>query len=214
MKKAAKFFTIALAVALVAVFVFAFAGCGGTDYVFEAESSVIAGEGNVSGTGVGLATVETGPGYIDGKAVEELTDVGNFNTAGQTLTFTITSDKACSAKITLQAASAAMGMNANGDGLALAEIDFATQTAYKLTNNGTEITLSGKLPGLDPLDMSDQAAWRNMGKVSGNVDLVAGENKIVLEIVGAIEGTFSSGLNVDKITINAPATLTWTPTTN
>lgn len=202
MKTITKIAAIILSVVMIA----SLAGCGASakEFTFEAENAVINADG---------ANVETGPSTLNGKDNGDITNVGSFNSG--TLTWTITSDKDCDATLTLYGASCAMGMTDAG-GFGLMEIDMATASGsvYKLTNNGTACTMTGKLPGTAELNMEDPAVWRNMGSVTANIKLVKGENKIVFEIAGALEGAFSSGVNVDKIVISAPAELTWNPTNN
>ena len=194
MKTIRKIAALILSVLMIA----SLAACGGSakEFTFEAENAVINAEG---------ASVETGPSTKDGQDNGEITNVGSFNSG--TLTWTITSDKDCDATLTLHGASCAMGFS--DAGMCLYEIDMATAsgTVYKLTNNGTEYSMTGKLPGTEVLNMEDPAVWRNMGTVTANIKLVKGENKIVFEIAGALEGAFSSGINVDKIVISAPAEL-------
>ena len=195
MKTIRKITALILSVLMVA----SLAACGGSakEFTFEAEDAAINAEG---------AAVETGPSTKDGKDNGDITNVGSFNSG--TLTWTITSDKDCDATLTLHGASCAMGMTDAG-GFGLFEIDMATASGsvYKLSVNGTEYSMTGKLPGTEELNMEDPAVWRNMGTVTANIKLVKGENKVVFEIAGALEGAFSSGVNVDKIVISAPAEL-------
>ena len=201
MKTIRKISALILSVLMIA----SLAACGGSakEFTFEAENAVINCDG---------FTVETGPSLLDGKDGGEITNVGNFG--GGSMTWTITSDKDCDATVTLYGASCAMTFGESG--MSLLEIDMASAngSVYKLTNNGTACTLTGKLPGTENLNMEDPTAWRNMGTVTANVKLVKGENKIVFEIVGTLEGAFGSGINFDKMVISAPAELTWNPTNN
>ena len=201
MKTIRKIAALILSVLMIA----SLAACGSAakDFTFEAENAVINCDG---------FTVETGASLLDGKDNGDITNVGNFGSG--TITWTITSDKDCDATVTLYGASCAMGFS--DAGMCLYEIDMATAggSVYKLSNNGTACTLTGKLPGTEILNMEDPTAWRNLGTVTANVKLVKGENKIVFEIAGTLEGAFNSGINFDKMVINAPAELTWTPTNN
>lgn len=212
MKLKKTFAAVAAGALSVAMGAAVFAGCAkGTDYTFEAEDAVAAGTGNVNGQGQGDPTVSNESAYkLNGELVEDATLVGieNFNTVGQTITWTVVSSADCKATLTLHAASAAMYMGE--DGMGLKEIDFGTTEAYKVTCNDTAASLTGKLPGAAWADwsgMQEPGTWWNMGAVSGTVNLKKGENVIVLEVVGAVDGAMSAGLNVDKIVINASAEL-------
>lgn len=193
-------------------------GCGdkGKDYVFEAEDAVLVGEAQSWGQSSPMS-VETGATARDENV--EVTVVGNFNVVNeQSITWTVTSDKECDAKITLHAASASMWMGETGMGLCAIDLS-GTQLA--LTNNGTKISLTGTLPASkEGWDMNAEfSEWRNMGSGTGTIHLVKGKNEIQLKIVGAAtapEGGFpmSAGVNVDKIVINSEANLTFTKTDN
>lgn len=228
MKKFTKILTAIATLSMATAIGFSFAACGGggkvavKDGVLEAENAVLKGE-QISQMGGEPApiTVETGATYVDGvQSGPEVTNIGYFSTAGQSLTFTITSDKECDATIKLVAASANMGMTMEGEDwstmkFVLNPVDLAAATTganatIKLSNNGGDaIALTGTLPGLDPLDMSAPGAWRYMGEGTGTIHLVKGENVIVLELIGA-----GVGINVDKLVIVTDAKLTWKPTDN
>ena len=225
MKKFTKILTAVAALSMATAIGFTFAACGGggtvvKDGVLEAEYAVLYGEQAGQGGGSPI-TVETGPTYKDGVAEgPEATTIGYFSTAGQSLTFTITSNKECDATIKLVAASASMGMVGDWSDWAnmkfvLNPIDLAAATTgadatIKLTNNGGDaIALTGTLPGLDPFDMNAPGAWKYLGEGSGTIHLVKGENVIVLELIGK-----GVGINVDKLVIDTNAKLTWTPTDN
>ena len=190
--------------------VIALAGCaGGKDYTFEAEDALQEGLKASSGT---TAIVETDVPYkVDGKLVEDATisGVGNFDTVGQKMTWTVVSASATSATLTIHAASACMTMSQEFMGIL--EMDISKTEAFKLTVNGTAVTLSGKLPGttFESFEaMAEPGTWWNLGTLTGKADLKEGENVIVLEVVGAYEGAKNSGLNVDKLVINSGAELT------
>ena len=213
MKKSKIVSLIAAGALTLAMGAFALTGCAkGVDYTFEAEDAVAVGTGNVNGQGQGDPTISADSAYkLNGELVENATLVGieNFNTVGQTITWTVVSASDCKATITLYAASAAMYMGESGMGLK--EIDFGTTEAYKVTCNDTAASMTGKLPGVVWADwngMKEPGAWWNIGTVSGTINLKKGENVIILQVVGAVDGAMSAGLNVDKIVINSSAELT------
>ena len=193
---------------------FALAGCGisGENYTFEAEDATIEGQGLVMGQYSGPASVSNPSQYkINGELQEEtLVGVENFNSAGQKLTWTVNAASDCKAELTLYAASSVMYFNEDGSA-GLVEIDMAATEAYKLTVNETEASFKGKLPGAAWSNfmegMQQPGAWWDLGTVTAIINLKAGENTIVFEIVGNVEGQQSAGLNVDKIVIKAPAEL-------
>ena len=193
---------------------FALAGCGisGEEYTFEAEAAELAGQGVVMGQDPGSANVSNPSAY---KVYGELADdtvvgVENFNSAGQSITWTVTASSACKAELTFWAASSVMFFNQEDNSMGFVEIDMAATEAYKLTCNDTEADLKGKLPGAkwaDWFGMQEPGAWWDLGKATAIIDLKEGENTIVFEIVANVEGQNSAGLNVDKIVIKAPAEL-------
>ena len=82
--------------------------------------------------------------------VFEATQGGYFTTAGETITFKINASKACSATLTLRAASAVAQF---ADPMIFEEVDLSKGEHAKLTVNGTECKLEGVLPGLEaPMD--------------------------------------------------------------
>lgn len=194
--------------------VFSLTGCAsGTDYTFEAENATLEGEVmGMDGT-MSPAAVENGKEYkINGELVEgaTLSGVGNFNGVGQKMTWTVEASADCSATLTLYGASALMEFEDNNL-TGLSELDFGTSTAYKLTCNGEEAKLSGKLPGSvwenGWADMGAPGAWWNIGTATAKINLKQGKNTVVFEIVGLDTGRFTAGVNVDKIVINASAEL-------
>ena len=212
-----KRFAAAAVIALltVAIAAFALVGCGVQEYTFEAEDAVLEGEA-VSWTGSTPMSIETGPVYTGTDAEgAEATVVGNFNSDAQSITWTITSSKECDADLTFYAASAAMVVKDMATwSFGLAAITGDSGVVSITNNGGTAVTLSGSLPGLETLDMSDATSWKNIGSLTGKIHLVKGENKIVLKIDGSVEGAMSSGVNVDKIVLKASANLTFTKTDN
>lgn len=190
---------------LTALLLAALSGCGGsagTDYTFEAEKAVLTGE----------CTLESGQEYTDKLTSTQATHVANFKIKGDTITFNINADKACSATLTLRAASACAGWD--DDPIVFEEVDLSKGEHATLSVNGTDCALSGKLPGLTaPMDWNVLAAYyKHYGTATAKIDLQAGENVIVLTAQGYKDGAY--GINVDKITINSSAELTWTETDN
>lgn len=177
------------------------AGCGGKaqDYVFEAEKAELSA----------ACMVETGPEYTTELTDTEATQVGYFTTAGETITFKINASKDCSATLTLRASSACAQWV---DPMVFEEVDMSKDECAKLTVNGTECKMEGVLPGLEaPMDWEAVSAYyKHYGTATAKIDLKSGENVIVLTSQGYAGG----GINVDKITINAAAELTWTETDN
>lgn len=188
-------------------------GCGGgaKDYTFEAEHAVWSDN----------IYVDTGAVWGGGEA----TFAGNFNQAGQTITWTVKASKECDATLTLHAASASMGMlpiDPNGNlqdpsnyKMALAEVDLSSDQ-ITISVNDTAASMTGKLPA-NPAEWDGQSAegWHNVGTATGTVHLKKGENVITLEITGAPPtGYWTAGINVDKIVINSEAKLTFTKTDN
>lgn len=177
------------------------AGCGGKaqDYVFEAEKAELSA----------ACMVETGPEYTTELTDTEATQVGYFTTAGETITFKINASKDCSATLTLRASSACAQWV---DPMVFEEVDMSKGECAKLTVNGAECKMEGVLPGLEaPMDWEAVSAYyKHYGTATAKIDLKSGENVIVLTSQGYAGG----GINVDKITINAAAELTWTETDN
>lgn len=187
---------------------------GGTAYTFEAEKAKTEGNGMQNGQTPGPATLQEGVTIwsADGSATETVGGYSNFNGVGQKIIWTVVADKDASGNLTLHAATNAMTASADWSTVTLASIDFSSQKAYKLTCNDEAVALAGTLPET-PIEggfagMANPSVWWHMGTVSGKVKLKAGENKIVLEIIGTLEGAMSSGINVDKIVITSPVKLT------
>ena len=179
------------------------AGCGGKaqDYVFEAEKAELSA----------ACMVETGPEYTTELTDTEATQVGYFTTAGETITFKINASKDCSATLTLRAASAVAQW---GEPMVFEEVDMSKGEHAVLSVNGTDCKLEGVLPGLEaPMDWEAFSAYyKHYGTATAKIELKSGENVIVLTSQGYNGG--QGGINVDKITINAAAELTWTETDN
>lgn len=182
---------------------------GGTEYTFEAENAATEGEGLQMGNTPGPATV-TESGVLwseDGTGTDPVGGYENFNGVGQKIIWTVNADADGKGTITLYAASNAMAFLESR--MSLVELDFESVSAYKLTCNDQEISLKGKLPAtpMNESSFAQPGTWWHVGTVSGDINLKAGENKIVLEIVGSVDGTMSSGINVDKIVIKSSTAL-------
>ena len=214
MKKLTKIFAVLVAMMLMSIALVACAG--GTEYTFEAEEAELAE----------VCQVEEGKEWIDGAISDvDATLVGYFTAEGTTITFKITSDKACNATLTLRAASACHNMMEafGGADLVIEEIDLSQNEVVKLTVNDKEAQLQGKLPGLTMtppegglwgwmMDGTWGAMMKHCGTGTAKIHLEKGENVIVLTALGYNDG--NGGINVDKIMITANATLTWEPQVN
>ncbi len=90
-------------------------------------------------------------------------------------------------------------------------IELGTEGAPTLSVNGADVSLAGKtLPGLSGLsqdDMQNGVAYHNFTEVEITINIVAGENTVVLT-------SGSKGCNVDKIMITTDAQLTFNKTNN
>lgn len=226
MKFKKTFAAIAAGALSVAMGAAVFAGCAkGTDYTFEAEDAVLAD---------GLQ-VQAGKQWTKDDDGEELTVVSYFATAGQTITWTINAASDCNVKLKLRASSCAFGaLNASNEVVDLGEIMGslmqggaieegtkgyiselkAADCGSVLKVNDAEVTMSGTLPSttIEPADGNPWALMGvysviNCGEFTADAKLKKGENKIVLEVV-------TSGFNVDSLTVNSSAELTFTETDN
>ncbi len=90
-------------------------------------------------------------------------------------------------------------------------IELGTDGAPTLAVNGTAVSLAGNtlkgLDGLSQADMQNGVAYHNFTEVEITINIVAGENTVVLT-------SGSNGCNVDKIMITTDAQLTFTRTNN
>lgn len=180
----------------------ALTGCGGKDYTFEAEDAETEGETFSFVTwSMGPAQVETNTLY---GSEEEVSGYGSFNAVGQKIIWKVNSASDCSVTITLYAASAIMDMDENYQLKALKEADLSNTDLYSFTVNDTEVALTGTLPATDTTEegMNTPGCWWHVGTATAKAKLKAGDNTIVLELVGE-----NAGLNVDKIVINSSAEL-------
>ncbi|MCD8295302.1 MAG: hypothetical protein LUE27_08695 [Clostridia bacterium] len=201
MRKTIKVLAAVLAVATVGA-VAAFAGCGGTEetYRFEAEKAVLWSDEDSINSAYGawadyyITGVEEDVESASGEA-----SVGYFCYEGSTITFTINSNKAVSeVPLTICAAASTMSWTT------WAIDDYAASDHTDLLSvNGTTVALSGTLVG------NSEMNYYNWGELTATIDLVKGENTIVLTIDDS-----GLGINVDYIEITTKATLTWTETNN
>ena len=89
-------------------------------------------------------------------------------------------------------------------------VDFSAEAPVKLKVNDTEVALTGVLPGLETIEVTDFSFYRNFADtVTANINLVEGENTIVLVAPERL-----SVINIDKIIINCSAKLSYTPVDN
>jgi len=211
---------------------FALVGCSGDgtpkDNVFEAEEAVLFDPEDMDENNY----MKLQPNAEGSE--ETYTLVSYFATEGQTITWNVKSSKECDVTLKLYASSCVFCLtDANGN---VADLTAAlwmqqfpegfdqttmqpTLAAVKgadiaLTVNDAEVTLEGSLPELKTGVVSN--AWEAMGiysavkigAVSATVHLTKGENKIVLTPSTGV------GYNVDKITINTDAKLTFKKTDN
>lgn len=191
----------------------ALAGCGGkgVDYTFEAEKAVTTGNGTAADQSQSPASVEENVVWTeDGQGGAAVTGLGGFNAVGQKITWTVVASSACDVTITIHAASAQMEMDETYQLKGLAEVDLGDSSVYKMSVNGTAVTLSGKLPATEFeggwAGMNVPGVWWHMGTASCKASLKAGENVVEFEIVGPAS-MMGSGVNVDKIVINSSAEL-------
>lgn len=135
--------------------------------------------------------------------------VAYFRDTGNTITFTITSNKAeANVPITICGASAVEIHDAAGNQVGL-EARSADIIASLFANNGTGMRdASGIFNGSGTGDANYGFSWYNFGSVTGYIDLVEGENVVTLTCVG-------DALNIDYIEfVTQSASLSWTPSFN
>lgn len=211
----------------------AMVGCGvtGDPYTFEAEDGELGG----------AAQVEEGKfawaGNIDEQG-DELTQVGYFTSEGATLTFNVTAEKAAKVELNFRLASATSdtsGLEMTGTDWSnmayngtyvIRGIDFAKQQVVKLTVNGEEVAMKGKLDELK-IPIENMGLMQAMGVLYGTamcnyqdvkvvVNLKEGANTIELAALGYTEEvevedadpvTVNYGVNIDKVIITSPVKL-------
>lgn len=138
-----------------------------------------------------------------------VSNVGYFggNYAGHTITWKFNSATAVkNVKLKLRLASAVGEWNDKK----ITAIELGKDGAPTLAVNGAAVSLTGTLPGLNGLsqdDMQNGVAYHHFAEVEITINIVAGENTVVLT-------SGSKGCNVDKIMITTDAQLTFTRTNN
>lgn len=226
MKKSKIVSLIAAGALTLAMGAFALTGCAkGVDYTFQAEEAELC-EG---------LKVQNGKQWTANDDGADVTVVSYFATAGQTITWTINAASDCNVKLRLSASSCAFGaLNASNEVVDLGEIMGAiyggggleegtkghvaelkaADCGAVLKVNDAAVTMSGTLPSTT-IDVDANNPWAimgvysviNCGEYTAEAKLKKGENKIVLEVV-------SGGFNVDSLTVNSSAELTFNATDN
>lgn len=218
MKKSKILAILAAGVMSTSLAVVAFAGCGGApeakDFVFEAEDAELV----QAETAEKDLTVEHGYEWVEGYNQDdpdtpvgpEVVAIGNTEYVGTQIVFTINSTHECDATLKFRVASRRMNydwVTWTGWGEML-EIDMASEDkSYSLTVNGTEVGMTGILPGTPDSNGWWAVSYAHYGEATARIHLKKGENKLVFEVV-------KYGGNVDKITINAASELTMTKVDN
>ncbi len=182
----------------------------GSVYHFEAEHAVL---DDAQSTTEKIMVIEvnknefTASGETNGPLVS---NVGYFggSTTGQTITWKFNSDTALeNVTLKLRMASAVGTWN----DLKITAIDLGAEGAPALSVNGAAVSLAGKtLEGLNGLtlpDMQNGVAYHHFTEVEITINIVAGENTVVLT-------SGSKGCNVDKIMITTDAKLEFVRTNN
>lgn len=163
-------------------------------------------------------TVESGNKYTtDGSTGEAVSNLGYFYGEGTKAEWTITAEEACDVVITLHAAAAIQDRSGvtnpmTGEGLKFSPVDLSKNEYVKLSVNGTQVALTGTLPGMEGLlweSMSNPAIYANYGTGTVTIHLNKGTNVITLAAVKK-----EMGINIDKIVISSSVNLTYTPVDN
>ncbi len=180
----------------------------GNVYHFEAEHAVLDDHGATQNTmTVSKNKIEfTESGKTDGPLVS---NVGYFggSTTGQTITWKFNSAAADNVTLTLRLAST----DGTWDDQFIRELDLGADDAPTLSVNDAKVSLEGKkldgLTGLTRDDMVSDVAYHNYCEIEITIDIVAGENTVVLT-------SGSKGCNVDKIMIKTDVKLIFVRTNN
>lgn len=182
----------------------------GSVYHFEAEHAVLDDAQSPTNSTMVIEVNKhefTESGKTDGPLVS---NVGYFGGgyAGHTITWKFNSATAVeNVKLKLRMASAVGSWEAQK----ITAIELGTDGAPTLAVNGTAVSLAGNtlkgLGGLSQADMQNGVAYHNFTEVEITINIVAGENTVVLT-------SGSNGCNVDKIMITTDAQLTFTRTNN
>lgn len=187
--------------------------CGALEkglYHFEAEDAILNDNDAPSNATMVIEVGKrefTESGKTDGALVS---NVGYFGGGAQdqTITWKFNADTALTGvRLTIRMASSDGEW---GDRM-IREIDLGAEGAPVLTVNGEAVSLEGKtLAGLNDLtqdDMQNGVAYHNFCEIEITIDLVVGENTVVLT-------SGEKGVNVDKIMIKTDAELTFEKTDN
>lgn len=179
-------------------------------YHFEAEHAVL---DDAQSTTEKIMVIEvnknefTASGETNGPLVS---NVGYFggSTTGQTITWKFNAPVAAeNVTLKLRMASAV----GTWDDLKITAIDLGAEGAPALSVNGAAVPLAGKtlegLKGLTLPDMQNGVAYHHFTEVEITINIVAGENTVVLT-------SGSKGCNVDKIMITTDAKLEFVRTNN
>lgn len=180
-------------------------------YHFEAEHAIL-DDKDAGSQHVMVVEVDrhefTESGKTDGPLV---TDIGYFggqsDNVGQTITWKFTAAAAGEVELTLRISSAVGSWSDRK----IDEIDLNEDGAPTLKVNNADISLEGKkLEGLSDLtqgDMQSGVAYSNFTDVELTINLVAGENTVVLT-------SGAKGCNVDKIMVETTIELSFVKTNN
>lgn len=196
---------------------------------FEAENGVLSGSEHIQVNewwGFDTVAVETKNKYTGtAEKGEEVTSIGYFQGENAAITWTVTAEEACTATLTLWAASSVTktekqdvepewGTFPQDVVVGMEAVPFTAESQpVTLLINGTQVTLNGTVTGLDPLSESSQADYsyyaNYVGTVTATIQLKAGENTIVLKAPAE-----NPKLNIDKIVVNCETKLSYVPVNN
>ena len=196
---------------------------------FEAENGVLSGSEHIQVNewwGFDTVAVETKNKYTGtAEKGEEVTSIGYFQGENAAITWTVTAEEACTATLTLWAASSVTktekqdvetewGTFPQDVVVGMEAVPFTAESQpVKLLINGTQVTLNGTVTGLDTLSESSKADYsyyaNYVGTVTATIQLKAGENTIVLKAPAK-----NPKLNIDKIVVNCETKLSYVPVNN
>ncbi|MDE6505200.1 MAG: prolyl oligopeptidase family serine peptidase [Clostridia bacterium] len=196
---------------------------------FEAENGVLSGSEHIQVNewyGFDTVAVETKTKYTGTEEKgEEVTSIGYFQGENAAITWTVNAEAACEATLTLWAASSVTKTEkqeiTNEWGtfpmdvvVGMEAVPFTPESQpVTLLINGTQVTLSGTVTGLDTISASSQADYsyyaNYVGTVTATIQLKAGENTIVLKAPAE-----NPKLNIDKIVVDCETKLSYVPVNN
>lgn len=215
----AKLLPLTIALLLVFGATMAFGGCGGGEFVLEAEEAALGDTTNVQGESGPIYNEETGE--ADGPEEKWVSYFGTSSDwSGATvdydeLIWTVTASKACTANFTLVAASASMQMDYQTWAITgMQEIDFSSTENAGLTCNDnaavwdTDNCILGGQTFDSGVGFDSVWIYRMFQEVTGTIELQEGENTIVFF------ATNNTGINVDKLILDCDAKLEFTPADN